>query len=167
MEDKRFVVVNVNGNFGSVYTIHTTMEEAELGAFDAKAQAMTNAITFKAYADKYGKNDPKTATYWQRRVEEEKNSYYQVMTFEEFFKRQREYYIGRPIEETTKQDFYEHLEMLPPMKWTTINGVEMFCMSEFYTGVYTNQYACVGDKYYTAFVDAFDQSTWIHNRLPQ
>ena len=166
MEENRFVVVNVN-DLSSVYTIHKTIEDAELGVFDAKSSAMTNAITFKAYAEKYGKSDPKTAEYWMKRAEREKNSLYQAMTYKEFFKRQREYFVGRPVTETTRDDYYAHLDMLPPMYWTTIEGVEMFCMSEFYASVYTNQYAKVGDKYYTAIVDAFDRTTWIHNRLPQ
>lgn len=165
--EERYVVVNVNGNFGSTYSIHTNQEEAELSAVDAKIQAMNNAITFQAYADKYGKDDSNTSNYWQRRVEEERNSCYKVMTYEEFFKRQREFFVDRPVSETTEDDYYAHLDMLPPMYWTVIEGVEMFCMSEFYASVYTNQYAKVGDKYYTAFVDAFDRSTWIHNRLPQ
>ena len=166
MEGNRFVVVNAN-DFSGVYSIHETIEDAELGVFDAKNDARTNAITFKAYAEKYGKSDPKTAEYWMVRAEKEKNALYQVMTYEEFFKRQREFFVDRPVTETSSEDYYAHLEMLPPMHWITINGVEMFCMSEFYASVYTNQYARVGDKYYTAFVDAFDRTTWIHNRLPQ
>lgn len=164
--EERYVVVNVN-DFSSVYSIHTNMEEMVLATFDAIELSRTNAITFKAYAEKYGKSDPKTADYWMKRAEREKNAHYNVMTYDEFIKRQLEYFVGRPVEETTKEDFYAHLDMLPPMYWTTINGVEMFCMSEFYASVYTSQYARIGDKYYTAFVDAYDKSTWIHNRLPQ
>lgn len=33
------------------------------------------------------------------------------------------------------------LEVLPPENWVTINNVNEFCMSEHYTGLYTNQYA--------------------------
>lgn len=164
--EERYVVVNAN-DFSSVYSIHESMEETALAVFDAVEQARTNAITFKAYAEKYGKSDHKTAEYWMKRAEKEKKALYQVMTYNEFFKRQREFFVDRPVEVTTKEDYYAHLEMLPPMHWMTINGVEMFCMSEFYASVYTNQYAKVGDKYYTALVDAFDRTTWIHNRLPQ
>lgn len=166
MEENRFVVVNVN-DFSGVYSIHESMEETVESVFEAIERARTNAITFKAYAEKYGKDNPKTAEYWMKRAEKEKKVLYQAMTYKEFFKRQREFFVDRPVTETSSEDYYAHLDMLPPMHWMTINGVEMFCMSEFYASVYTNQYAKVGDKYYTAFVDAFDRTTWIHNRLPQ
>lgn len=69
------------------------------------------------------------------------------------------------VKETTEEIFSEMLNVLPPLYWCTIDGVEMFCMSEMYTGTFTNQYARVGEKYYTAMVDITDQSTWIHKLL--
>lgn len=165
--EKNFVAVNINGNYGSVYDFAETYEDAELLAFDAKCEAMENAKKFKGYAEMYGKDDQRTKEYWLRRTEEENDACFKAMTFDKFLRRQRKYYIERPVQETTEEDFIEHLNVLPPIKWTMINCVEMFCMSEFWTGVYTSQYAKAGDKYYTAIVDAYDQSTWIHNRLPQ
>ena len=71
--EERYVVVNVN-DFSSVYSIHTNMEEIVLATFDAIELSRTNAIAFKAYAEKYRKSDPKTADYWMKRAETEKNA---------------------------------------------------------------------------------------------
>lgn len=91
---------------------------------------------------------------------------YQIMTLSEFKKAERDYYIQQPLEEITEEQFHYMLNLLPPICWTTIQGVEMFCMSEMLAGTYTNQYANVGDKrYYTKIVDIRDRSTWIHNFL--
>lgn len=167
MEEKKYVAVNINACFVNVYDFAETYEDAELVAFDAKCKAMEDAKKFRCYAEKYGADNPKDKEYWLRRAEEEDSACYKAMTFDEFLCFQRKYYIGRPVVESTEEEFYKQLEVLPPIKWTTINGVEMFCMSEFLTGSYTSQYARVGDKYYAAIVDAYDRSTWIHNRLPQ
>ena len=162
MENK-FVIVNVNGNFSGIYTYTNTREEAETEKVKAQEKAASDVVLFKGYAEKYG-ND---SGYWMRRVEEMKNTKYEVMTYPEFEKKQRERVLSLPVHETTEEEFYAHLEMLPPLKWGTINGVEMFCMSEFDFGPYTTQYARVNGKHYCATVDYFDKSTWIHNRLPQ
>ena len=162
MENK-FVVVNVNGNFSGIYTYSDTREEAEVEKEKAQAKAALDAVLFKDYSEKYGNDND----YWMRRSEEMNNARYEVMTYPEFERKQRERVISYPVHECTEEEFYRHLEMLPPLKWVKINGVEMFCMSEFDFGPYTTQYARVDGKCYCATVDYFDQNTWINNRLPQ
>lgn len=161
--ESKFAVVNMNGNFTGIYTYCNTQEEAEMECVKAQQKAADDVVLFNVYAEKYGNDNG----YWLRRAEEMKNTKYGVMLMSEFFRIQREKVLSRPVVEITEKDFYDHLNVLPPLKWGTINGVEMFCMSEFDFGVYTGQYAMVGDKFYCATVDYFDQSTWIHNRLPQ
>jgi len=99
--------------------------------------------------------------YYKSALEKE----YKVMTWNEYEKMQRDFYLNRPLEETTEERFDDMLNVLPPMKWCTIDGVEMFCMSEMYTGTYTNQYARHNGKYYTKLVDITDRSTWINNYI--
>lgn len=94
-----------------------------------------------------------------------KNAEYQVMSYDEFQVLEKKNYTGGPVKEITKEEWEYALNVLPPLKWCTINGVEMFCMSEMYTGTYTTQYARVGEKYYAMMVDCVDKSTWIHNYL--
>jgi len=53
----------------------------------------------------------------------------------------------------TKEKYFEMLEILPPVKWNTINGVEMFAMSEYMESTYTEHYAIYKNKYYCAIRD--------------
>lgn len=106
--------------------------------------------------------------YWKDRVEEytkKVNAGCKVMTFVEYQALEKSRLINGILTEVTEEQFDDALNVLPPLYWTTINGVEMFCMREMYTGTYTNQYARIGDKYYTTMVDVTDKSTWIHNLL--
>ena len=71
------------------------------------------------------------------------------------------------IKEVTEEQFNAALDVLPPLKWCTIDGIEMFCISEMTDGTYTTQYAHNehNGKYYCATVDVMDKSTWINNRI--
>lgn len=88
---------------------------------------------------------------------------YKVMTWDEFKQFQKSFLLDDKLTEITAEIFEDMLGVLPPLYWTEHNGVEMFCMSEMYTGTYTNQYAHDKhtDKYYTKMVDSADRSTWI------
>lgn len=92
---------------------------------------------------------------------------YKVMTWEEFERFQRNFLLDGELTEITSEIFENMLDVLPPLYWTTHNSIEMFCMSEMYTGTYTNQYAHDKrtDKYYTKLVDSTDKSTWISELL--
>lgn len=90
---------------------------------------------------------------------------YKVMTWEEFEKMQRDFYINVPLTEVTEKQFQDALNCLPPLKWCTIDGIEMFCMSEMWTGTYTTQYARIENKYYSKMVDCMNKNTWIYNFL--
>lgn len=98
-------------------------------------------------------------------LEDAKKENWQIMTYGEYEKLERAKMLEGEPEEITEDKWREMLECLPPMKWCTIGGVEMFCMSEMLSGSYTAQYARVGKKCYTKTVDAYDKTTWIHNYL--
>lgn len=98
-------------------------------------------------------------------LDKAKKKNYRVMTWEEFQQGQREYLLSDNLVEVTEEQWNEALNVLPPSKWCEISGVEMFCMSERYTGTYTTQYAKCNGKYYSKMVDCLDKSTWIHNLL--
>lgn len=108
--------------------------------------------------------------YWKKRVDEVTeilNKGFSVMSFDEFKAMEKSHLLSGEPEEITADRFNEMLDVLPPLKWCTIDGVEMFCISEMYTGTYTNQYAHdkLNRKYYTKLVDVCDMSTWINNYL--
>ena len=58
--------------------------------------------------------------------------------------------LVKPWKKTTKEHFWEMLEVLPPLKWGQYNNVEMFAMSEFLTSDLTSHYAKYKNKYYVA-----------------
>lgn len=160
MNNNELVVVDVNGNFTSVWTF-CDADNALEAIERAQKSAADNVATYEGHI----KNYPDRAEYWRSRKAEYENAKYEVMSFDEFLERQKKSLTSGEVTETTEENFNEMLNILPPMKWCTIDGVEMFCMSEMYTGTYTSQYARIGNKYYTAMVDVLDKSTWIHNRL--
>ena len=88
---------------------------------------------------------------------------YKVMTWNEFKQFQKRFLLDSELTEITAEVFEDMLGVLPPLYWTEHNGIEMFCMSEMYTGTYTNQYAHDKhrDKYYTKMVNSADRTTWI------
>jgi hypothetical protein len=56
----------------------------------------------------------------------------------------------KPWVEITSNEWYEALNCLPPEKWLTVKGVNIFRMSEYYTGNITTHYARLGEKYFKA-----------------
>lgn len=105
--------------------------------------------------------------------EGEKNC--RIMTFDEFDELDRKLTLGIGVHEVDEETFHEMLNVLPPLKWCDrvcekYNArVNEFCMSEFDHSVFTHQYARAfidgKTRYYSATVDYYDESTWIHNRL--
>ena len=160
MNDNELVIVDVNGTFTGIWTFcdaDNALHELER----AKASAAESVATYNRHIVNY----PDRAEYWKLCRAEYENAKFEVMTFGQFLHCQRYAMIDRPVKEITAEDYREMLNILPPSYFCNINGVSMFCMSEMYCGTYTDQYARVGDKYYTALVDIYDRSTWIHNRI--
>ncbi len=112
-------------------------------------------------------NYPSMSEYFKKQAEQHRAAKFEIMSFEEYQRRQREKLLaGDPIEETA-EEYNNALDILPPAHWVTIDGVTEFCMSERYTGTYTTQHAhdLRTDKYYCKTVDMCDKSTWIHNYI--
>lgn len=88
---------------------------------------------------------------------------YAPKTWAEYKKEERDFWLRDPATEITEEKFTEMLCVLPPLKWETGRGgdFESFLLSEFTSGVFTQQYARHGETYWTKTVDAFDRSTWI------
>lgn len=98
-----------------------------------------------------------------------------IMTFAEYLDLDRKMTLSRGMHEVDEETFNDMLNVLPPLKWVDrvcdrLNvRVNEFCMSEFDHRYFTQQYARAyidgKTRYYSATVDYFDESTWIHNRL--
>ena len=120
--------------------------------------------------------DTKVVAYkWTYKSAKHPNEEYQIMTFDEFDALDRELTLAIGVHEVDEETFNEMLNVLPPLKWVDRisekhnTKVNEFCMSEFDHSVFTQQYARAfidgKTRYYSATVDYFDESTWIHNRI--
>ena len=157
-----YVVVDVNGVFANIYDF-CTPETAGKVIRKATEQAEKEVKDY----DKLILDYPDRADYWESCRKQYETAKYEMMIFDEFLKRQKEVLLFSGVKEVTKEEFHEALNMLPPLKWCRKHNMEMFCMSEMYTGTYTTQYAysLVTGKYYSAMVDVTDEETWIYNRI--
>lgn len=89
---------------------------------------------------------------------------FKIITWPEYNKAEKEKYVTAPVQ-ISKQRYWELLECLPPKNWhTTSDSLNVFFMSEFQTGSYTEQLIKwgVGDEttYYSKGVDYCDKETW-------
>ena len=91
------------------------------------------------------------------------NIHYEVMTFDDLMKIKKEKYLSDSVQKITKEEWNDQLDVLPPLYWCTIDGVNEFCLMEMYDDTFTTQYAEYNGSYYSKMVDSADKSTWIHN----
>ena len=140
-----------------------TMEEAEIVKARYISSLHNDIALFKDYASRYDKD------YWMARLNSAKKALETVMilSWADYQEAIRKHYLENPPEEITAERFNEMLDVLPPLHWCTIDGVEMFCMCEMEFATYTNQYAHDKrtGKYWHTTVDCRDKSTWLHNIL--
>jgi len=80
---------------------------------------------------------------------------------EEFLHRKEAEFLNQPVIEISAEKYDEMLNILPPLNWVRADGVERFNMCEFLSGPITNQYARVGDRYFTKPVRHGDKSTYM------
>lgn len=141
-----------------------TEEEAEERVFKVK---VNNLNTYLHHHEHFPNVLEDGSEYWQSMYETEVHTKYKAMSVAQFKALERTSILGNPLEEITEECFDEMLNVLPPLCYTEHHGVVMFCMSEFYTGSYTMQYAKEKQtgKYYRKLVDFKDKSTWICEQL--
>ena len=153
-------VVDINNMW--IYSFSDNMEKAEKKLQDAITQQKEDIKTWENNC----KNYPGVERF-ENYLTQAKNKQYKIMTYEEYLQLEKDYWINKPLTEITEDEFHEMLNVLPPLKWTTRNNIEMFCMSEMTTGTYTSQYLHDRNtnKFYHKTVDILDQSTWGYNYL--
>ena len=155
-------IVDVGVAIPSAYTF-CAWEKAEENRLQAENQRLENIETYMRFITEY----PDSADYWKSCLERQKSGKYEIMSWEEFHRREREAILAGAMTEITAEQFNDALDALPPLRWVNHGGVEMFCCREMWTGTYTTQYARdhKTGKYYSKMVDACDPSTWIDKIL--
>lgn len=58
--------------------------------------------------------------------------------------------MQKPFRRTTKANFWDALECLPPKRWTSFDGGEFFFLGECHTADLYSCYVRKGNNYYTA-----------------
>lgn len=74
-------------------------------------------------------------------------------------KQNRAQYL-KPASAISIDHYHEMLDVLPPENWTH-GSFEHFRMSEYQTGPITKQFAKLGDKCISKYIDVTDKATWI------
>lgn len=159
---KEICIVNTESmTIWNFCTEETAAQEIER----ANVSNLADIARYKELLNHPANNDGKF-TRWLAQAEAKQGKFV-PMTYEEFKAAEREKLLAYPLHEITEERFYEMLDVLPPLHWTRIDGVEIFCMSEMFTGTFSDQYAHDHrtGKYYCKLVDVCDRSTWIHNLL--
>jgi hypothetical protein len=130
---------------------------------EAKTSQQNDVDTWTSHIKQYGDKDNNFKMY----LKSAKAKQYKIMEYDDYIKAERLTLLSKPLKKITAAKFWEMLECLPPLKWCTIDNVEMFCISEMWTGSYTAQYAYdkSTDKYYCKLVDCCDKATWINEFL--
>lgn len=72
------------------------------------------------------------------------------------YKKEQEKNMLTGPQEITENDYWEMLEILPPLKM----GKNFFIMSEFQMDSFTRQFFKKAGKYYTQMIDYKNQDTW-------
>lgn len=110
-------------------------------------------------------NDGSHTDFYEKILRQEMNKEYKIMDFDTCLINKKKHMLKDEIKEVTAEIYNAQLSELPPLNYCTINGVEMFCMSEMYDATFTTQYARYKGKYYSKMVDAMDKNTWIYHFL--
>ena len=116
-------------------------------------------IPFPGYAQTYLKNgktyDGKTA---QEYIAEHSDKVLKEVSTTELIKLTEECY-RTALQPITKDEWYEHLEELPPLKWRNLGRYETFFSPEATSADFHAFYVRDGKKYYSATKSIFSSET--------
>jgi len=159
INDDTLVIVNIK----KPSTLYTFVEEGD--GMEELQRAIDSyrkdAETWQSHIINY----PSNAEHYKKYLQEAQEATFIIVSLKEYEEIRRKYYLDRPLKEIDAETWDNMLNVLPPLKWVTIDGVNEFLLSEFLSGPYTDQYARKNGKYYTKIVDAYDKTTWLHNFL--
>lgn len=148
-------IVNCNNDY--LFSVEEGKEQE--GIERAQRETRNYLGNFKRYKHLY---PPEEYTDKVKRYKKVLSGGFEAVTWDTYMARERERLLSIPLKEITEEEYNEKLNVLLPLYWTRVRGVEVFCMREMINFSYTDQYAHVdGGKYYTKVVDVNDRSTWI------
>lgn len=144
----------------TVYDFYPNKEEAEQRLSVVKKRYLNDAKQAVQHHIDYDHRQP---DYWLKQAGRAllMSETVRVMRYDEYALKKEEHYLERLMVEITSEQYEEALNVLPPLRHGINEGIKGFFMVEFTDGPYTQQYACIGGKYYTKLVNYHRPATWI------
>lgn len=84
-----------------------------------------------------------------------------IATYDDYVAAREQSYLDQPLTQIDSGTFHQALNVLPPLAWKREDGVERFNLSEFTEGYITQQYARLGQRYFTKPVRHGDLATYM------
>lgn len=147
----------------TVWDFYSSLENAETALPEVKQGYLNDAAKVTEYHALYGYSGSdwlQQAEAYRIKAEDSR-----VMTFDEYQAAEADQILSRPIQEISAAEYDDALNVLPPMRWGSNNGVLSFFMSEFHSGNYTTQYARICNRYFCKLVNYHKPETWITARM--
>lgn len=139
----RAAVAGPNATVPSLYNFYPTREAAEAKIAEHKAG-------FEKVGDV---QKPFSLPYADETI--------QVVTFDEYIALKQKVMLSEPLREIEEDAFQEALDVLPPLKWETVDGVERFMLGEAFESTFYHQYAKKDGRFFARLANAADPTTWI------
>ena len=98
---------------------------------------------------------------WEESLQAIQKTEYRIVSIEDFYAAERRKMLSDPLKRITEEQYWDALEVLPPLHHERLDGWERFCMREFYMNTYTTQYFRCKEGWFCRMVDYCDRSTWI------
>ena len=98
---------------------------------------------------------------WEESLQTIQKTEYRIVPIKDFYAAERKKMLSDPLKRITEEQYWDALEVLPPLHHERLDGCERFCMREFYTNTYTTQYFHSKEGWFCRMVDFADRSTWI------
>ena len=104
---------------------------------------------------------PDSRKQWEESLQAIQKTEYRIVPIEDFYAAERRKMLSDPLKRITEEQYWDALEVLPPLHHERLDGWERFCMREFYMNTYTTQYFRCKEGWFCRMVDYCDRSTWI------
>ena len=157
VEHKELVIADLNTL--NVFTFVDTKSDEQAELLQAQEYLANQAKSLESLIADCQR--PDFRKQWEDSLRVIRKTEYRIVPIEDFYAAERKKMLSDPLKRITEEQYWDALEVLPPLHHELFNGCERFCMREFYTNTYTTQYFRCKEGWFCRMVDYCDRSTWI------
>ena len=157
MEHEELVIADLNTL--NVFTFVDAESDGQAELLQAQEYLENQAKSLKALIADCQR--PDFRNQWEESLQTIRKTEYRIVPIKDFYAAERKKMLSDPLKRITEEEYWDALEVLPPLHHEMFGGCERFCMREFYTNTYTTQYFCCEEGWFCRMVDYCDRSTWI------